>query len=207
MTMRSFLTVLVLLPPLSGCATFLDVYTALSQDCPDVPPTPELVFTGTEQTQNSTGKAVSYYKLKVENRHCYPRALFKAAPDLPPCGRNENASRTWLRIFDKEGYVYGYCGLRSPRKMKQFGFLVQQGEAPPDSVYIVLWEGFFSGYVSGIRLFSVRHYAAAMMHGLDPRRFADMVHVGSGVAFAVAAGVFLLFVFLSVRRLRRMDVP
>lgn len=74
-------------------------------------------------------------------------------------------------------------------------------------VFIVLWEGFFSGYVSGIRFLSVRHYATALMHGLDPRRFIDAPHVGFGVAIAVAAGVFALFLFLSVRRLRRMDVP
>jgi ABC-2 type transport system permease protein len=74
-------------------------------------------------------------------------------------------------------------------------------------LYIVLWEGFFSGYVSGIRFLSIRHYAAALMHGLDPRRFADDPHVGLGVAVAVAAGVFALFVGLSVRRLRTMDVP
>lgn len=74
-------------------------------------------------------------------------------------------------------------------------------------VFIVLWEGFFSGYVSGIRFLSVRHYAAALMHGLDPRRFIDAPHVGMGAAVAVAAGVFALFVLLSVRRLRRMDVP
>ncbi len=74
-------------------------------------------------------------------------------------------------------------------------------------VYIVLWEGFFSGYVSGIRYFSVRHHAAALMHGLDPRRFADVEHVGTGAAIGVAAAVFALFLFLSVRRLRRMDVP
>ncbi len=74
-------------------------------------------------------------------------------------------------------------------------------------VYIVLWEGFFSGYVSGIRFFSVRHYATALMHGLDPRRFVDAPHVGLGVAIGVAAAVFTLFLFLSVRRLRRMDVP
>jgi len=73
--------------------------------------------------------------------------------------------------------------------------------------YIVLWEGFFSGFVSGIRLFSVRHYAAALMHGVDPRRFADAEHVGPGVAIGVAIAVFVLFFLLSARRLRRMDVP
>ncbi len=74
-------------------------------------------------------------------------------------------------------------------------------------VFVVLWEGFFSGYVAGIRFLSVRHYATALMHGLDPRRFVEARHVGPGVAIGVAAGVFALFFFLSVRRLRRMDVP
>jgi len=74
-------------------------------------------------------------------------------------------------------------------------------------VYIVLWEGFFSGFVAGIRFLSIRHYAAALMHGLDPRRFVEMRHVPFGAALGVAAGVFALFFFLSVRRIRRMDVP
>ena len=74
-------------------------------------------------------------------------------------------------------------------------------------VYIVLWEGFFSGYVSGIRFFSIRHYATALMHGLDPRRFVGAEHVGLGAAIGVSAAVFTLFIVLSTRRLRRMDVP
>src|SRR4029079_7098127 len=43
-------------------------------------------------------------------------------------------------------------------------------------LYIVLWEGFFSGFVAGVRLLSIRHYAIAVMHGLDERRFAGMQH-------------------------------
>lgn len=74
-------------------------------------------------------------------------------------------------------------------------------------LYIVLWEGFFSGYVSGIRFLSIRHYSIALMHGLDPRRFVDDPHVGLGVAVATAAGVCALFLLLSTRRLRQMDVP
>ena len=49
-------------------------------------------------------------------------------------------------------------------------------------LYIVLWEGFFSGFVAGVRLLSIRHYA-------------------------IAALVFGGFLLLSVRRLRRIDVP
>ena len=74
-------------------------------------------------------------------------------------------------------------------------------------LYIVMWEGFFSGYVSGIRFVSIRHYATALMHGLDPRRFAGDDHVAFSVAIGVSAAVFGLFTFLTIRRLRRMDIP
>jgi ABC-2 type transport system permease protein len=74
-------------------------------------------------------------------------------------------------------------------------------------LYIVLWEGFFSGFVSGVRLLSIRHYAIALMHGIDERRFAVTEHLSLGVAIATAAIVFFGFLLLSVRRLRRMDVP
>lgn len=74
-------------------------------------------------------------------------------------------------------------------------------------LFIVLWEGFFSGYVSGIRFLSIRHYSIALMHGLDPRRFVGDPHVGLGVAIVMPVVVCVLFAFLSARRLRRMDVP
>lgn len=74
-------------------------------------------------------------------------------------------------------------------------------------LYIVLWEGFFSGYVSGIRFLSIRHYAIALMHGLDPRRFTTDPHVGLGAALGATILVTALFAFLTTRYLRRMDVP
>jgi ABC-2 type transport system permease protein len=74
-------------------------------------------------------------------------------------------------------------------------------------LFIVLWEGFFSGYVSGIRFLSIRHYTTALMNGLDPRRFVEDPHVSLGVAVGVLTTVFVLFLLLSIRRLRRMDVP
>ena len=74
-------------------------------------------------------------------------------------------------------------------------------------LYIVLWEGFFAGFVSGVRLLSIRHYAIAIMHGLDPRRFAVHDHVSLGVAVTLSVLMFSGFVALSIRRLRRMDVP
>src|SRR5688500_1848856 len=74
-------------------------------------------------------------------------------------------------------------------------------------LYIVLWEGFFSGFVSGVRLLSIRHYAIALMHGLDPRRFDGGNHLSLTVAIVMSTLVFGGFLLASVRRLRRMDVP
>jgi ABC-2 type transport system permease protein len=74
-------------------------------------------------------------------------------------------------------------------------------------LYIVLWEGFFSGFVSGVRLLSIRHWAIAVMHGLDPRRFGTGDHPALGIALALAVTVFAGFLLLTIRRLRRMDVP
>lgn len=74
-------------------------------------------------------------------------------------------------------------------------------------LYIVLWEGFFSGFVAGVRLLSIRHYAIALMHGLDPRRFAGGAHPPLVVAVIISALVLGGFLWLAIRRLRRMDVP
>jgi ABC-2 type transport system permease protein len=74
-------------------------------------------------------------------------------------------------------------------------------------LYIVVWEGFFSGFVSGVRLLSIRQYAIALMHGLDGRRFEASDHVSLTIAIATSVVVFAGFTLLAIRRLRRMDVP
>lgn len=78
-------------------------------------------------------------------------------------------------------------------------------------LYIVLWEGFFSGFVAGVRLLSIRHYASALMNGIDPRRFASEFAGADSIRFGIVIAMCLLvftgFTLLSIRRLRRMDVP
>ncbi len=74
-------------------------------------------------------------------------------------------------------------------------------------LYIVLWEGLFSGFVAGVRLLSIRHYSIGLMHGLDERRFAAGSHLSLAAVVTVSIVVFGAFLFLSIRRLRRMDVP
>ena len=74
-------------------------------------------------------------------------------------------------------------------------------------LYVVLWEGFFSQFVSGVRLLSIRHYAIALMHGLDERRFAGADHPSVAVSLILVTVVIVGFSLLSVRHLRTMDVP
>jgi ABC-2 type transport system permease protein len=74
-------------------------------------------------------------------------------------------------------------------------------------LYIVLWEGFFSQFVAGVRLLSIRHYAIALMHAMDARRFATADHLPVAIAITISGLVFGGFLLLAVRRLRRMDVP
>jgi len=91
--------------------------------------------------------------------------------------------------------VFVYLGLVSPQAIG-IGLL-----------YIVLWEGLLSGFVAGVRLLSIRFYSIALMHGLDERRFEGPKHLDLPVVvtlFAIVVGGALL---LSIRRLRRMDVP
>jgi ABC-2 type transport system permease protein len=74
-------------------------------------------------------------------------------------------------------------------------------------LYIVLWEGLFSGFVAGVRVLSIRHYALAMMHGFDARHFSVPNIPGFLTSSVIAAAIIGGFLYLTIRRLRRMDVP
>lgn len=73
--------------------------------------------------------------------------------------------------------------------------------------YIVVWEGLFSRFIYGVRFLSLRSYSLSITHGVDERRFADVDHTAAGFSLGVAAAVVVALFFLSVRRLRTMDVP
>lgn len=91
-------------------------------------------------------------------------------------------------------------------------FFVWLGLATPQAIglgllYIVLWEGFFAGFVSGVRILSIRYWSLGFMHAMDPRRFEDVRHLGTVAVVATSVVVFTTLILLTVRRLRRMDVP
>jgi len=78
---------------------------------------------------------------------------------------------------------------------------------PVGLLYIVLWEGFFSGFVMGARLLSIRYYAIGIMQALDPRRFSTTDLLGPVAAPIAAVVVIGGFLLLANRRWRTMDVP
>jgi hypothetical protein len=101
-------------------------------------PNPVLVLTGTELYQ-AGGKNFIRYNYRVDNSSAYLDTMFAAAPRLPPCGANANASRTWVNIYDQGGKrLYGFCALGKAEDLNQLWFGLEEGVLPPSWVYIEL---------------------------------------------------------------------
>ena len=95
------------------------------------------------------------------------------------------------------GSIFTWAGLITSRALA-FGL-----------IYVLLWEGIISTFIEGVDYLSVRGYILAIMYGLNESEFTEL---GSRViefqaAIVGAAAVTAVFVLLSIRRLRRMDVP
>lgn len=101
------------------------------------PPKPDLVFTGKEDIQAAFGEKTIYW-LSVSNRFDYPDEMFDPAPDLPPCGKNNNSSRSWVDIFAEKGSrIYGFCTLKAAEELNKMSFQMPKGKTPK-AVYIVI---------------------------------------------------------------------
>ena len=76
-------------------------------------------------------------------------------------------------------------------------------------IYVFLWEGLISSLIHGVDYLSVRGYTLAIMHGLDEQGLEVLSSrvIELPAALTGAAGVAAVFFWLTVRRLRRMDVP
>lgn len=101
-------------------------------------PNPVLVFMGSEFYETG-GKSFTRYKYAVENFQAYPGEIFAAAPKLPPCGANTNASRTWVDIYNHTGKrLNGFCALGSPADLGKLWFALETDVVPPSWIYIEL---------------------------------------------------------------------
>ncbi|HET8780825.1 MAG TPA: hypothetical protein VFM63_00290 [Pyrinomonadaceae bacterium] len=99
-------------------------------------PNPVLFMTGSEPVTIS-GKELIRYRYDVFNKGAYPAELFAASPNLPPCGANTKASRTWVDIYDQNGKrLNGFCALGKPADLGQLWFAMPVDALPPSWVYI-----------------------------------------------------------------------
>jgi hypothetical protein len=102
------------------------------------PPKPILYMIGSEP-YTAGGKNWIRVRYEVANKSEYPADMFAAAPALPPCGLNTNASRTWVDFFDQNGKrLYGFCALSKPADLGKIWFAYEEGTIPPSYVYIEL---------------------------------------------------------------------
>jgi len=102
------------------------------------PPNPVLYFKGQEPYETG-GKSFMRYSYGVLNAEEYPAEMFAAAPNLPPCGKNASASRTWVDIYDQSGKrLYGFCALGKKDDLNSLWFALETDALPPSWIYIEL---------------------------------------------------------------------
>ena len=132
MTSKTFRLLLVLLPLFLG---FL--ITERSTSAPALP-NPVLYLTRIESHQ-SGGKNFFRYRYDVFNKDAYPADFFAPSPQLPPCGQNTKAARTWVDIYDQSGKrLQGFCALSKPADLASIWFALEEGTIPPSWIYIEL---------------------------------------------------------------------
>jgi hypothetical protein len=109
-----------------------------SSTAPVIIPNPVLVFNGPKLSAIN-GKKFTRYNFFVENSADFPKELFAASPDLPPCGKNRKAARTWLDFYDSTGKrLNEFCALSGPKDLKAIWFALEPNVIPPSYVYIEL---------------------------------------------------------------------
>ncbi|MEX1108972.1 MAG: S8 family serine peptidase, partial [Dongiaceae bacterium] len=102
-------------------------------------PNPVLVYSHVETGTDAFGNTVDRHRFLISNWYEYPAAMFISRPDLPPCGLNPSASRTWVDFFrtSDNGRIYGFCDLETPANLNLIWFgVIPAGAAPPASVYV-----------------------------------------------------------------------
>lgn len=102
------------------------------------PPSPKLKLVNVTDGTNN-GFAVKVYEIEVVNRADISDELFIAAPVLPPCGTNTNASRTWINLYDEKSVrIYGWCLIKSSSELASLRFMMRATDAQPKKVFIDL---------------------------------------------------------------------
>ena len=96
-----------------------------------------MVYVESIEPFESGGTLYNRYNVTVPNRMIYPEALFDPSPDLPPCGANNNSSRSWITKRGSDGsYLGGYCMLGGPEDLELMSFVIAADGSEPNGFYI-----------------------------------------------------------------------
>lgn len=100
-------------------------------------PAPRLSFVRAERHVVRGAEFVRYL-LSIDNWADFADEFFAPSPDLPPCGANANAARSWVDILDgvTGARLYGFCALGGPRDLTQLWFAREAGTPAPALVRV-----------------------------------------------------------------------
>lgn len=105
---------------------------AIVQAQPVRVPKPRLVL------DSATAFFGNNYDLTVTNWAKFPEAMFDPAPNLPACGLNTSASRSYVDVFDSNGTLLNsFCSMYGASSLA--GIWVHAPQRPV-TVYIVIWD-------------------------------------------------------------------
>jgi hypothetical protein len=89
--------------------------------------------------QGATNGVSGYWDewIGINNAVSFDNALFAASPNLPACGLNKSASRTWIQVFTDTGTpIQGWCAISSNTQLKKLGFPWKSSAPKPKGIYI-----------------------------------------------------------------------
>jgi len=104
-------------------------------ECTPPFPTPSLNYLGA--TPGVTGYIDIWFN--VPNYAKYDNSLFVASPELPACGLNKQASRTWLEVYTDTGVpIQSFCAIKQNTQLQKLGFGWKKTNPLPKGFYIRL---------------------------------------------------------------------
>ena len=78
--------------------------------------------------------SMARFELDVANYAQFPAELFVQSPNLPACGLNTSASRTWVDIYDgSDAFLFGFCSLGSPSDLNHIWFATPDAQRPAEA--------------------------------------------------------------------------
>jgi hypothetical protein len=123
---------------LLAVVTLILVFAVQGVASAPVLPNPILYFLGPEYVQIN-GKQMIRYTYDVLNKDQFPDDMFAKSPNLPPCGTNTQAARTWVDLYNQTGTrLNGFCALGKSADLGKIWFAMEETVIPPSYIYIEL---------------------------------------------------------------------